>query len=202
MARSFVDHRWDSPRKLGFAPDSPLEGFEPSVPRERDHGFRECLLDLAMPTPCARETDGSNPNPSARPLSSGDIDIACFRYKRSIFFDAPEDEGIRLEHPGDILAPQKRLLELAEWDIGDHLPETSVHGLDQGLLLFRIGFLDVLLAQSLFLFVARPTDQILAVTGHDRRWTDQRACELRAVGAGMKKVPAALIRRVLFGAAR
>jgi hypothetical protein len=25
MARSFVDHRWDSPRKLGFAPDSPLE---------------------------------------------------------------------------------------------------------------------------------------------------------------------------------
>ena len=34
MARSFVDHRWDSPRKLGFAPDSPLEGdgFEPSVP--------------------------------------------------------------------------------------------------------------------------------------------------------------------------
>jgi len=26
MARSFVDHRWDSPRKLGFAPDSPLEG--------------------------------------------------------------------------------------------------------------------------------------------------------------------------------
>jgi hypothetical protein len=37
MARSFVDHRWDSPRKLGFAPDSPLEGggFEPSVPRQK-----------------------------------------------------------------------------------------------------------------------------------------------------------------------
>src|ERR1700726_4028613 len=144
----------------------------------------------------------AKPYPSARPLSSGDIDIACFRYKCSIFFDVPEDEGIRLEHPRDILAPQKRLLELAEWDIGDHLPETAVHGLDQGLLLFRIGFLDVLLAQSLFLFVARPTDEILAVTGHDRRWTDQRACELRAVGAGMKKVPAALIRRVLLGAAR
>src|ERR1700730_12058986 len=65
------------------------------------------------PTPSARETDGSKPYPSARPLSSGDIDIACFRYKRSIFFDVPEDEGIRLEHPRDILAPQKRLLELA-----------------------------------------------------------------------------------------
>jgi hypothetical protein len=37
-----------------------------------------------------------------------------------------------------------------------------MHGLDQGLLLFRIGLLDVLLAQSLFLFVARPTDEILA----------------------------------------
>ena len=38
MARSFVDHRWDSPRKLGFAPDSPLEGdgFEPSVPVARE----------------------------------------------------------------------------------------------------------------------------------------------------------------------
>jgi hypothetical protein len=30
-----------------------------------------------------------------------------------------------------------------------------VHGLDQGLLLLRIGFLDVLLTQSLFFFVAR-----------------------------------------------
>jgi hypothetical protein len=31
-----------------FASDSPLEGggFEPSVPRKRDHGFRECPLDL------------------------------------------------------------------------------------------------------------------------------------------------------------
>jgi hypothetical protein len=55
---------------------------------------------------------------------------------------------------------------------------------------FRIGLPDVLLAQSLFFFVARPTDEILAVAGHDRRWTDQRACELRAVGAGMEKVPA------------
>ena len=37
MARSFVDHRWDSPRKLGFAPDSPLEGdgFELPVPQGR-----------------------------------------------------------------------------------------------------------------------------------------------------------------------
>src|SRR3984893_12297599 len=84
------------------------------------------------PTPSVRETDGSKPYPSARPLSSGDIDIACFRYKCSIFFDVPEDEGIRLEHPRDILAPQKRLLELAEWDIGDHLPETAVRGLEPG----------------------------------------------------------------------
>jgi len=45
---------------------------------------------------------------------AGDIDIACFRYKRSIFFDVPEDEGIRFEHPRDILAPQKRLLVLAD----------------------------------------------------------------------------------------
>ena len=38
MARSFVDHRWDLPRKLGFAPDSPLEGdgFELSVPERED----------------------------------------------------------------------------------------------------------------------------------------------------------------------
>src|SRR5262249_45721934 len=113
-----------------------------------------------------------------------------------------EDQGIRPEHPGDVLTPQKRLFELAERHIGHHLPETAVHGLDQSLLLFRIGLLDVLLAQSLFFFIARPTNKILPVAGHDRRWTDQWACELRAVGAGVKKVPAALIRRVLFGTAR
>jgi hypothetical protein len=30
----------------------------------------------------------------------------------------------------------------SERDVGDHLPETAVHGLDQGLLLFRIGLLE------------------------------------------------------------
>src|SRR5215813_11270144 len=121
---------------------------------------------------------------------------------RSIFFDIPEDEGICHEHPRDAFAPQKRLLELAERHIGDHFPKTAMHGLDQGLLLFRIGLLDVLLAQSFFFFVTRPTGEILAVAGHDRRWTDQRARELRAIGAGVKEVPAALFRRILLGAAR
>ena len=60
----------------------------------------------------------------------GDIDITWFRWRRLIFFDVPEDEGIRLEHPRDVFAPQKRLLELAERHIGDHLPEAAVHGLD------------------------------------------------------------------------
>src|SRR6516165_1268446 len=115
-----------------------------------------------------------------------------------IFFDIPEDEGIRPEHANNVLAPQKRLLELTERHIGDHLPETAVHGFDQRLLLFQLGFLDILLAQILFFFVARPTDEILAVAGHDRRWTDQRAGKLRAVCAGMKEVPAALVRRILL----
>jgi hypothetical protein len=58
-----------SPTAPGFTAetDSPLEGdgFEPSVPRKREHGFRGCLLDLARLTISARETDGSKPYPSA-----------------------------------------------------------------------------------------------------------------------------------------
>ena len=36
LIEAFDGHRWDSPPKIKFAPDSPLEeaGFEPSVPRE------------------------------------------------------------------------------------------------------------------------------------------------------------------------
>jgi hypothetical protein len=36
----------------------------------------------------------------------------------------------------------------------------------------RVGLLDILLAQILFFFVARPTDEILTVAGHDRRWAN------------------------------
>jgi hypothetical protein len=56
MARSFVDHRWDSPRKLGFAPDSPLEGegFEPSVPRQRINAFRDCKVRAMADNPACR----------------------------------------------------------------------------------------------------------------------------------------------------
>ena len=59
MARSFVDHRWDSPRKLGFAPDSPLEGggFEPSVPRQKD---------LCKRSPATASTGGAQLNPGVR----------------------------------------------------------------------------------------------------------------------------------------
>jgi len=42
-----VDHRWDSPPKIRFAPDSPREGggFEPSVPRSRrSRSWRHDLL--------------------------------------------------------------------------------------------------------------------------------------------------------------
>src|ERR1700732_2092741 len=36
LIEAFDGHRWDSPPKIRFAPDSPLEGtgFEPSVPRQ------------------------------------------------------------------------------------------------------------------------------------------------------------------------
>src|SRR5712671_3817822 len=46
-------HRWDSSPKIRFALDSPLEGdgFEPSVPRQKDNAFR----DSSFPT-CARAT--------------------------------------------------------------------------------------------------------------------------------------------------
>ena len=59
MARSFVDHRWEPPRKLGFALDSPLEGggFEPSVPRQKD---------LCKRSPATASTGGAQLNPGVR----------------------------------------------------------------------------------------------------------------------------------------
>jgi hypothetical protein len=67
VGRSGDQYRYRDVPKREFATDSPLEGdgFEPSVPVKREHGFRECLLDLTRLTTSARETDGSKPYPSA-----------------------------------------------------------------------------------------------------------------------------------------
>jgi len=77
MARSFVDHRWDSPRKLGFAPDSPLEqaGFELSVPPERK-AFPRALDRFRSPGTAslasrARRAIFRIPGPSATRASGG-----------------------------------------------------------------------------------------------------------------------------------
>ena len=68
---NLVDHQWDSPRKLGFAADSLLEGdgFELSVPREEKPILRDGLCRF-FPTLPFRE----GPNPSAfasRNVSAG-----------------------------------------------------------------------------------------------------------------------------------
>ena len=57
MARSFVDHRWEPPRKLGFALDSPLEGdgFELSVPRQKDSVFEAPSQKYQAVLLCRRE---------------------------------------------------------------------------------------------------------------------------------------------------
>src|ERR1700694_5683871 len=68
----------DSPPKVRFAVDSPLEGdgFEPSVPRKKDNVFRACARSTS-PSDAARGTEGSNPSPSSgesnanRPKSAG-----------------------------------------------------------------------------------------------------------------------------------
>src|SRR5580692_10804616 len=73
MIEAFDGHRWDSPPKIRFAPDSPLEGdgFEPSVP-----GTKEPVSvaegELRDRTGAAKKgcflcgTDGSNPSPSSK----------------------------------------------------------------------------------------------------------------------------------------
>jgi hypothetical protein len=79
VAKSPEGHRWDSPPKARFAPDSPLEGsgFEPSVPpqkerplRARHKGFRDSTSrgvfspndKIAAPV---TGTEGSNPSSSS-----------------------------------------------------------------------------------------------------------------------------------------
>src|SRR5258708_35598899 len=119
----------------------------------------------------------------------------------SALLDIPEDEGVRFKHARNVLAPQEGLLELTKRNIGHDLPEAAMHRLDQRLLFRGISLGNVLLAHRLFGFIAWPTDEVLAVAGHDRRRAGQRACRAGAVGAGMEEVPAALIGRVLLGAA-
>ena len=78
MARSFVDHRWDSPRKLGFAPDSPLEGdgFERSVPPAR-----EALLSRADVCFQGKEPEAALPpfRPRHRVHACGALDVFPLR---------------------------------------------------------------------------------------------------------------------------
>jgi hypothetical protein len=68
LIEAFDGHRWDSPPKIKFAPDSPLEGggFEPSVPQQI-----RSLFETARPVShhgliSRPGTDGSNPPPSSR----------------------------------------------------------------------------------------------------------------------------------------
>src|SRR5580692_5723332 len=74
MIEAFDGHRWDSPPKIRFAPDSPLEGdgFEPSVPGTKEPVF-VAEGELRDRTGAAKKgcfcflcgTDGSNPSPSS-----------------------------------------------------------------------------------------------------------------------------------------
>src|ERR1700757_980879 len=48
LIEAFDGHRWDSPPKIKFAPDSPLEGsgFEPSVPLPRLSSIRAVRAEI------------------------------------------------------------------------------------------------------------------------------------------------------------
>jgi len=71
-----VDHRWDSPPKIRFAPDSPREGdgFEPSVPGKIIISYhyktvfrrlRNAPYSPKAPHPFAAGTGSSKPLPSS-----------------------------------------------------------------------------------------------------------------------------------------
>ena len=64
-------HRWDSPPRIRFAPDSPVEGdgFEPSVPHKKQPSLAAPVRSRNSPSATKTGsfvpgTDGSNPSPS------------------------------------------------------------------------------------------------------------------------------------------
>ena len=102
------------------------------------------------------------------------------------------------QHALDVAAPQERLRELPERHIRQRPPIAGGACLKQPFCFAGSVSRMYRHAHVLLHLVARPAGEILAVAGRDGRGAGQRTRDLRAVGAGVEQVPAALRRRVFL----
>jgi len=116
----------------------------------------------------------------------------------TILFDR---KGRRLEHAVHILAHHCAKIPLAEWNMRHDFCLPCLHRFGDGLLLCRIGFASKIVPQLLDCLVAGPAEHRLVAGGVHEAGKD-RIGDVDRDPRGEEGMPAAGIRRVLFGTAR